>query len=215
LDIASLEQAGLPDGGSKVVVILGSGQQLTTAPTKLPAGLNGRTLIVSGFSGNDDYEAAWQADMLEAGASMAMSLDGTDGSSQLANAVRISLSGTAAETVTNISFARGQSSFTEAAFPRLHKLLIILTRKSQQVTATINGYADDLLTREQNVKLSQERAKAISDWLIANGVASNRLKAVGHGDSNLIPPSSTHAEELNRSVAVIVDPSSSAAFGQP
>jgi outer membrane protein OmpA-like peptidoglycan-associated protein len=146
---------------------------------------------------------------------MAMSLDGTDGSSQLANAVRISLSGTAAETVTNISFARGQSSFTEAAFPRLHKLLIILTRKSQQVTATINGYADDLLTREQNVKLSQERAKAISDWLIANGVASNRLKAVGHGDSNLIPPSSTHAEELNRSVAVIVDPSSSAAFGQP
>ena len=215
LNMASLEQAGLPDRGSKVVVILGSGQQLTTAPTKLPAGLKGSTVVVSGFLGNADYEAAWQADMLEAGAASAMLLSGTDGDGQLANAVGIGLSGTHTDTVANISFATGQSSFTKTASPQLHQLLTFLISKSPQATVIINGYADDLLMPEENLKLSQERAQAVSDWLAANGIAGNRLKTVGHGNSDPIPPSSMHREALNRSVAVIVEPIFSAGSDQP
>ncbi len=206
LDITSLDQAGLTDTGSKVVVILGSGQQLTTAPTTLPAGLKGTTVVVSGFLGNVDHEAAWQADMLEAGAANAMVLGSPDGGSQLASAVGMGLSGPPADMVLNISFDTGQSSFTKTAFVQLQHLLSLLVSKSPKATVTINGYADDLLAPEENLKLSQERAQAVSDWLVANGVTGNRLKIVAHGDSDPIPPSSIHREALNLGVAVIVEP---------
>ena len=60
LGIASLEQS-TGDTGARVVVILGLGQQLKTAPTELPAGLKGSTIIASGFSGDAGSETAWQA----------------------------------------------------------------------------------------------------------------------------------------------------------
>jgi outer membrane protein OmpA-like peptidoglycan-associated protein len=215
LELNSLDQA-LPDETSaRVVVILGFGQQLRTAPTELPAGLKGTTVILNGFASSEDYKAAWQADMLEAGAARALSLISSGGNNQLATAIRIGLSSKSTENLTNISFAPDQTSFIKADASHLQQLATLLNSKYPHAMVTINGYADDLMTPQENLELSQKRAQAVSDWLVANGVASNRLKIIGHGDFDLIPPRSRDGQPLNRGVVVIVEPISGAVFDQP
>lgn len=47
----------------------------------------------------------------------------------------------------------------------------------------LEGHTDSVGTIQYNKDLSERRAKAIKDWLTANGIAENRIKAVGHGES--------------------------------
>jgi peptidoglycan-associated lipoprotein len=48
-------------------------------------------------------------------------------------------------------------------------------------TAIIEGHADEQGTREYNIALGDRRANAVKDYLIANGVAGNRLQTVSYG----------------------------------
>ncbi len=46
---------------------------------------------------------------------------------------------------------------------------------------TIEGHADERGTREYNIALGARRAAATRDYLIAQGVAGNRLKTISYG----------------------------------
>lgn len=48
-------------------------------------------------------------------------------------------------------------------------------------TALIEGHADERGTREYNIGLSERRATAVRDFLVARGVAENRLRTIGYG----------------------------------
>ena len=48
-------------------------------------------------------------------------------------------------------------------------------------TAIIEGHADEQGTREYNLALGARRATAVQEFLIANGVAGNRLRTVSYG----------------------------------
>jgi len=48
-------------------------------------------------------------------------------------------------------------------------------------TAIIEGHADEQGTREYNIALGDRRANAVKDYLIARGVAGNRLQTVSYG----------------------------------
>ncbi len=48
-------------------------------------------------------------------------------------------------------------------------------------TAIIEGHADEQGTREYNIALGDRRANAVKGYLIANGVAGNRLQTVSYG----------------------------------
>ena len=48
-------------------------------------------------------------------------------------------------------------------------------------TAIIEGHADEQGTREYNLALGARRASAVQEFLIANGVAGNRLRTVSYG----------------------------------
>jgi peptidoglycan-associated lipoprotein len=47
--------------------------------------------------------------------------------------------------------------------------------------AIIEGHADEQGTREYNLALGARRATAVQEFLIANGVAGNRLRTVSYG----------------------------------
>ncbi|MDP3825856.1 MAG: OmpA family protein, partial [Polaromonas sp.] len=49
---------------------------------------------------------------------------------------------------------------------------------------TVTGYTDRLGSDAYNLKLSQQRAEAVRNYLTSKGVAANRLTAVGKGESN-------------------------------
>jgi outer membrane protein OmpA-like peptidoglycan-associated protein len=56
---------------------------------------------------------------------------------------------------------------------------------------------------EYNIRLSQRRAQAVVDWLVARGIARERLNAVGKGEREPIASNETaEGRQLNRRVEV-------------
>ncbi|MBN9071045.1 MAG: peptidoglycan-associated lipoprotein Pal [Rhizobiales bacterium] len=53
--------------------------------------------------------------------------------------------------------------------------------KYSQYRITIEGHADERGTREYNLALGARRAAATRDYLIARGVAGNRMKTISYG----------------------------------
>ena len=59
-----------------------------------------------------------------------------------------------------------------------------------RVTAVIEGNADERGTREYNLALGARRAESVKDFLVSQGVASNRLTTVSYGKERPIDPRS-------------------------
>ena len=68
--------------------------------------------------------------------------------------------------------------------------------QNQKIAITINGHTDDIGDDEKNLLLSQNRADAVKDYLLKNGIAEDRLKSVGYGENK---PSVPNTSETNRS----------------
>jgi len=49
------------------------------------------------------------------------------------------------------------------------------------INVIIEGHCDERGTREYNIALGEKRANAARDYLISNGVASDRIKTVSYG----------------------------------
>lgn len=202
-DLSSLRQSGyiVP----QTIVICGISSAAAPSAPSVPANLLGSTVIVSGFSGSDDDEAAWQVALDQGGASRTVILTPAT-SSQLDATVRQGLDGASTDTLTSVLFGLGSFTLGPAALPQLRRLLSLLTATDPNATATIDGFTDSLPTPGGNLQLSQRRAEAVLTWLAANGVAASRLQAVGFGDTDPVAPNTPDGQPLNRRVVVIIDP---------
>ena len=61
----------------------------------------------------------------------------------------------------------------------------------------IEGHCDERGTREYNLGLGEKRAKAVADYLIANGIAENRIRIVSYGkDKPIELPEGSTKEEI-------------------
>lgn len=79
-------------------------------------------------------------------------------------------------------------------------------------TVNVTGYTDSIGSPSVNLRLSQERAQVVKNYLVGRGVASSRIIARGMGASNPVASNSTEAgRQLNRRVEVLIVPNSSAA----
>jgi OOP family OmpA-OmpF porin len=66
----------------------------------------------------------------------------------------------------------------------------------------IQGHTDNVGSPEYNQKLSERRAKAVQDYLIGAGIDSNRLEAVGYGETKPIHSNDTSGgRDRNRRVS--------------
>ncbi|GFO59636.1 membrane protein [Geomonas silvestris] len=74
-------------------------------------------------------------------------------------------------------------------------------------TALIEGHTDNEGTPEGNMKLSQERAQAVVDYLVQNfGIEQNRLAAKGYGATRRIAYNATpEGRAKNRRINAVID----------
>jgi OOP family OmpA-OmpF porin len=69
------------------------------------------------------------------------------------------------------------------------------------VNVEIKGYADELGPEDYNMKLSERRAKAVYEVLVAAGVDASRLSYKGYGEDTSVDKASDNARQLARRVS--------------
>ena len=78
----------------------------------------------------------------------------------------------------NIFFDYGKSTLRPASFPELDRLNTLLSEYSS-IKIEISGHTDSKGSQVFNQKLSENRAKAVVDYLIKKGIKQDRLTYVG------------------------------------
>ena len=81
-----------------------------------------------------------------------------------------------------VHFAYDRAVISVATAPVLDRVASLL-RGNTSISLTIEGHADERGSAEYNVKLSQRRADAVRAYLMAAGVAAERLKTAALGKS--------------------------------
>jgi peptidoglycan-associated lipoprotein len=83
-------------------------------------------------------------------------------------------------------------------------------KKYPNVTVTVEGHADERGTREYNLALGERRATAVKNYLVANGVPSNRIQTVSYGKERPAVLGSDEAAwaQNRRGVTVVGGPTS-------
>ena len=75
----------------------------------------------------------------------------------------------------NINFESGKSEIKQESFPYLDSLVLYLEKNNYIIQ--IIGYTDNVGNEKSNQILSENRAKAIVEYLISKGITSSRLSA--------------------------------------
>lgn len=99
-----------------------------------------------------------------------------------------------------VNFAFDKSELLPESYTVLDKSVRLL-KDNPNVNIEIEGYTDYIDTKEYNQILSEERAQTVKNYLVANGIAENRISTVGYGKSNPIADNTTEeGRALNRRI---------------
>jgi len=80
-------------------------------------------------------------------------------------------------------------------------------KANSQARISLDGYADDRGTPPYNLKLSERRAIAVRDYLVAGGIDPKRISTTGSGETRAFAPGEDEAAwQLNRRVDLTVTP---------
>ena len=105
-----------------------------------------------------------------------------------------------ADVFDNLNFEFGKADIKKESLPYLDKLADTLN-KAKNWTLEIQGHTDDKGGDDFNMKLSQNRADAVKNYLITKGVLLDTITAKGFGESKpLVPNDSDANREKNRRV---------------
>ena len=108
-------------------------------------------------------------------------------------------------TLDDIAFAPGQANLRPAAKSSLGKLVAFVNRDPSKPIRN-EGHTDSSGNTHANQVLSQRRADAVRDALVAAGVAANRITTVGLGESQPVADNTTEeGRARNRRVDVILE----------
>lgn len=107
------------------------------------------------------------------------------------------------ETIENVLFETGTAKLLPASFVSLNKL--VSRMKTNTMKIEIQGHTDDQGTEENNQILSEERAKAVMDYLLSKSIAQNRLSFKGFGSKKSVGANDTEeGRKKNRRVEFVI-----------
>jgi OmpA-OmpF porin, OOP family len=99
-----------------------------------------------------------------------------------------------------IHFETGKDKIKPESYPILDAVVDVL-EKSSAIKLQIQGHTDDVGTNKANMSLSDRRAASVRKYLVAKGIAVDRLQSLGFGEEvPLVENNSTENRALNRRV---------------
>jgi outer membrane protein OmpA-like peptidoglycan-associated protein/Tol biopolymer transport system component len=90
----------------------------------------------------------------------------------------------------NIFFESGRFTLKSESFTELNKI-VQLMNENPTLAIQINGHTDNVGNAADNLTLSNNRAKAVTTYLISKGIAPNRVVAKGFGATKPIADNGT------------------------
>jgi outer membrane protein OmpA-like peptidoglycan-associated protein len=103
-----------------------------------------------------------------------------------------------------VFFETGKSDIKKEGREALIKIAELLKTRTS-APASIEGHTDNVGTAPANLQLSQRRADAVRDALVANGVVAARMKTQGFGASKPIGTNDTaDGRQANRRTDILV-----------
>lgn len=107
----------------------------------------------------------------------------------------------------HVFFISGKATFSRWSSPALRDWVQVL-REHPNLNVQINGHTDDVGSAEENLQLSDDRAKAVYEYFISKGIDKDRLRYKGFGETRFISDNQTsEGRRQNRRVELeIIDP---------
>ena len=100
-----------------------------------------------------------------------------------------------------INFASGSNAIPEANKAVLNQAATLM-KALPNAQLVINGYTDSVGNADSNKVLSQKRAQAVADYLVAQGVDGSKLTLKGFGQENPVSDNTTKEGQFkNRRIA--------------
>jgi len=102
-----------------------------------------------------------------------------------------------------ISFASGSSTMSYTSHRHLESTIAEM-KEYPDIVIEIRGHTDSVGKYESNMRLSQLRAESVRQYIIQQGIAPERIKAVGYGSSSPIADNRTaDGRAKNRRIEIV------------
>jgi outer membrane protein OmpA-like peptidoglycan-associated protein len=106
-----------------------------------------------------------------------------------------------------VLFASGKSDLLGNAQAKLNTVADALTQQDPDSRMTVEGHTDSQGKAAYNQALSERRAQVVRDYLVARGIAADRVSAQGFGSSRSVADNtSSEGRANNRRVEIVVTP---------
>ncbi len=106
--------------------------------------------------------------------------------------------------INNINFRTGSAELTADSAAELNQFAELL-KKTPGLRIEIQGHTDSTGNRARNIKLSEDRASSVRDYLVQRGVKAGRLKVRGFGPDKPVATNDTaEGRRQNRRVSFTI-----------
>jgi OmpA-OmpF porin, OOP family len=92
----------------------------------------------------------------------------------------------------NVFFATGSAKLLPKSFKALDEAAKLL-KSDETLMVDVDGHTDSKGDEAKNQTLSENRAKAVVDYLVSKGIAASRLKSTGYGSTKPVGDNKTDA----------------------
>ncbi|NJN41763.1 MAG: OmpA family protein [Flammeovirgaceae bacterium] len=102
----------------------------------------------------------------------------------------------------NLIFEQGKSKIDRSSFEELDRIVTMLN-KNPRMVIQLEGHTDFLGSPAGNMKLSEDRVKAVKNYLLSKGISKHKVKTVAYGGTQPLSHENTEeAHAMNRRVEV-------------
>lgn len=100
----------------------------------------------------------------------------------------------------NIFFDVAKATLRAESYPELDRLAGLMTQNGK-MQIELSGHTDNVGSDDANLKLSADRAKSVTDYLVSLGITAERIVAKGYGETKPLTTNDTdEGRQLNRRV---------------